>query len=323
MSVLALAGGVGGAKLAEGLAAILPPGTLTVAVNTGDDFEHLGLSISPDIDTVTYTLAGLNNQEQGWGLEGETWNFIKALERMGGETWFRLGDRDLATHIERTRRLKSETLSEITADFAHRLGIKQHIVPMSDDRVRTMVSTEEGNLPFQEYFVRRRCEPKLKQLTFSGVSTAQASPGFLQALNDPSLEAIIICPSNPFLSILPITVMQGVREAINAPRRCPIIAVTPIVGGQAIKGPAAKIMKELGLDPSPVAVARYYSHDLMNILDGFVIDQVDSDLVKEIKNVDVLVADTIMKNRADRHRLAREVLDFAKCVSPRPPWKFD
>jgi LPPG:FO 2-phospho-L-lactate transferase len=210
MSVLALAGGVGGAKLAEGLAAILPPGALTVAVNVGDDFEHLGLHISPDIDTVTYTLAGLNNQEQGWGLEGETWNFITALERLGGESWFRLGDRDIATHIERTRRLKTETLSAVTADFAARLGIRQKIVPVSDDPVRTMVKTDQGLLAFQDYFVRLRCAPRVEKLEFPNITTHEAERRpLLAALAAPDLEAIVICPSNPFLSILPILSIAG------------------------------------------------------------------------------------------------------------------
>jgi LPPG:FO 2-phospho-L-lactate transferase len=220
MSVLALAGGVGGAKLAEGLAAVLPPGELTVAVNVGDDFEHLGVRISPDIDTVTYTLSGLNNQEQGWGLAGETWQFMDALERLGGETWFRLGDRDMATHIERTRRLKAgETLSQITLDFARRLGIRQPIVPVSDDPVRTTVTTDRGVLAFQDYFVRLRCAPRVEKLEFAHAAEARISPGFAAALVATDLKAIIVCPSNPFLSIQPILSIGGVRDALER-RRC-------------------------------------------------------------------------------------------------------
>ena len=263
MSVLALAGGVGGAKLAEGLAAILPPGELIVAVNVGDDFEHLGLRISPDIDTVTYTLAGLSNKEQGWGLEGETWNFITALERLGGESWFRLGDRDIATHIERTRRLKRETLSAVTADFATRLGIKQAIVPVSDDPVRTMVVTDRGLLAFQDYFVRLRCGPRVERLEFPGIEDMRPSPGFAAALSAPELTAIIVCPSNPFLSILPILSVPGIRAALEQ-RRVPLIAVSPIVGGEAVKGPAAKIMDELGIKVSSIGVAGFYG----TLLDG-------------------------------------------------------
>ena len=315
--ILALAGGVGGAKLAEGLAAVLPDGALTVVVNTGDDFEHLGLHISPDIDTITYTLAGINNREQGWGIEGETWNFMSALERMGGETWFRLGDRDLATHVERTRRLKSETLSAITADFAKRLGIRQNIVPMTDDRMRTIVLTDEGRLTFQEYFVQRACKPKYDTLTFEGLGQAKASPGVLAALNSPDLEAIVICPSNPFLSILPIVGVRGIRELLDR-RRVPIVAVSPIVGGKAIKGPAAKMMREHGWKPSAVSVARYYFVNLRRIADGFVIDKADARLAGQIKGPETLVTDTIMRDRDDKIRLATEVLDFAKRVSPPP-----
>jgi LPPG:FO 2-phospho-L-lactate transferase len=312
MSVLALAGGVGGAKLAEGLAAILPPGELTVAVNVGDDFEHLGLHISPDIDTVTYTLAGLNNQEQGWGLEGETWNFITALERLGGESWFRLGDRDIATHIERTRRLKSETLSAVTADFAARLGIQQKIVPVSDDPVRTMVQTDQGLLAFQDYFVRLRCAPKVEKLKFPGIEAMKPSAGLLAALSAPDLEAIVICPSNPFLSILPILSIPGIRLALEG-RNAPLVAVSPIIGGAAVKGPAAKIMDELGWTVSSVGVAGFYG----TLLDGLMIDKVDAHLAPEIDGSEVLVGDTMMRNSEDRRRVAAEVLDFARGLTRR------
>jgi LPPG:FO 2-phospho-L-lactate transferase len=307
MSVLALAGGVGGAKLAEGLAAILPPGELTIAVNVGDDFEHLGLHISPDIDTVTYTLAGLNDKEQGWGLEGETWNFITALERLGGESWFRLGDRDIATHIERTRRLKSETLSAVTADFAARLGIRQKIVPVSDDPVRTMVRTDQGLLAFQDYFVRLRCAPRVEKLEFPGIEGMKPSAGLLAALSTPDLEAIIICPSNPFLSILPILSIPGIRVALEA-RNAPLVAVSPIIGGEAVKGPAAKIMNELGWTVSSVGVAGFYG----TLLDGLMIDKVDAHLAPEIDGSEVLVGDTMMRNSEDRRRVAAEVLAFAR-----------
>lgn len=310
MSILALAGGVGGAKLAEGLAAILPPGELTVAVNTGDDFEHLGLRISPDIDTVTYTLAGLNNQEQGWGLEGETWNFFGALERLGGETWFRLGDKDIATHIERTRRLKTETLSAVTADFAKRLGIEQHIVPVSDDPLRTMVATDQGLLAFQDYFVRLRCAPRVERLEFPGIEGMKPSAGFSAALSAPDLTAIVICPSNPFLSILPILSLPGVRDALER-RKVPVVAVSPIVGGQAVKGPAAKIMEELGVAVSSMGVAAFYG----KLLDGLMIDAVDAVLSSDIKGPGILVGDTMMRNSNDRRRVAMNVLAFAERLS--------
>jgi LPPG:FO 2-phospho-L-lactate transferase len=308
MSVLALAGGVGGAKLAEGLAAILPSGELTVAVNVGDDFEHLGVRISPDIDTVTYTLSGLNNHEQGWGLAGETWQFMDSLERLGGKTWFRLGDKDMATHIERTRRLKAgETLSDITLDFARRLGIKQPIVPVSDDPVRTMVTTDQGVLAFQDYFVRLRCAPRVERLEFAGAAEAKLSPAFAAALSAPDLQAIIVCPSNPFLSIQPILSIAGVREALE--RRCvPMVAVSPIIGGQAVKGPAAKIMDELGMAVSSAGVAAFYG----TLLDGLMIDTVDARLKDEIARPAIDVTDTMMRNADDRRRLAREALAFAE-----------
>jgi LPPG:FO 2-phospho-L-lactate transferase len=307
VSILALAGGVGGAKLAEGLAAILPPGELTVAVNVGDDFEHLGLHISPDIDTVTYTLAGLSNKAQGWGLEGETWNFITALERLGGESWFRLGDRDIATHIERTRRLKTETLSAVTADFAARLGIRQKIVPVSDDPVRTMVRTDQGLLAFQDYFVRLRCAPRVDGLEFPGIDGMKPSPGFLTALSAPDLTAIVVCPSNPFLSILPILSLPGIRAALKS-RKVPLVAVSPIVGGEAVKGPAAKIMEELGIAVSSIGVAGFYD----TLLDGLMIDTVDADLASKIDGPAVLVGDTMMRNSDDRRRVAADVLAFAQ-----------
>jgi LPPG:FO 2-phospho-L-lactate transferase len=308
MSILALAGGVGGAKLAEGLAAVLPPGELTVAVNVGDDFEHLGVHISPDIDTVTYTLSGLNNQEQGWGLAGETWQFMESLEQLGGETWFRLGDRDMATHIERTRRLKAgETLSDITLDFARRLGIKQPIVPVSDNPVRTMVTTDQGVLAFQDYFVRLRCAPRVERLEFAGAAKATLSSAFAAALSAPDLQAIVVCPSNPFLSIQPILSIAGVREALER-RRVPMIAVSPIIGGQAVKGPAAKIMEELGMMVSSAGIAGFYG----TLLDGLMIDTVDAHLKNEIAGPAIDVTDTMMRDADDRRRLAREALAFAE-----------
>ena len=308
MSVLALAGGVGGAKLAEGLAAVLPPGELTVAVNVGDDFEHLGVRISPDIDTVTYTLSGLNNQEQGWGLAGETWQFMDSLKRLGGEGWFNLGDKDMATHIERTRRLKAgETLSDITFDFARRLGIEQPIVPVSDDPVRTMVTTDQGVLAFQDYFVRLRCAPRVEKLDFAGAAEARISSAFAAALAAPELTAIIVCPSNPFLSIQPILSIAGVREALER-RLVPMIAVSPIIGGHAVKGPAAKIMEELGMTVSSAGVAAFYG----TLLDGLMIDTVDADLKDTIAGPAVDVTDTLMRNADDRRRLAREALAFAE-----------
>jgi len=310
--IIALSGGVGGAKLALGLTRVMPPEELLVVVNTGDDFEHLGLSISPDIDTVTYTLAGVANREVGWGRHDDTWSFMETTEVLGGETWFRLGDRDVALHVERTRRLgNGETLSAITADICRRLGIRSRVVPMSDDKVRTRLRTEEGWLDFQEYFVRRRCEPVVHELLFQGAGAARAHPDFLAALTDPSLQAIVICPSNPFISVEPILAIPGVRQAmIDSP--APIIAVSPIIAGQAVKGPTAKMMKELGLDPSAGTVAHRY-HDL---LDGYVIDHAD---MSEVVSIDarVTLAQTLMRTIEDREALARTVLDAAAVLRRR------
>jgi LPPG:FO 2-phospho-L-lactate transferase len=310
--IIALSGGVGGAKLALGLARVLPPEELLVVVNTGDDFEHLGLSISPDIDTVTYTLAGVANRELGWGRHDDTWSFMATMETLGGETWFRLGDRDVALHVERTRRLRAgETLSEVTADFCRRMGIRSRVVPMSDDPVRTRLRTGEGWLDFQEYFVHRRCEPVVHELLFQGAGAARAHPEFLAALADPSLQAIVICPSNPFISVEPILAIPGVRQAmVDSP--VPIIAVSPIIAGQAVKGPTAKMMKELGLDPSAGTVAHRY-HDL---LDGYVIDHAD---MSEVVSIDarVTLAQTLMRTMEDREALARTVLDAAAVLRRR------
>jgi LPPG:FO 2-phospho-L-lactate transferase len=314
--IIALSGGVGGAKLALGLSRVMPPEDLVVVVNTGDDFEHLGLSISPDIDTVTYTLAGVANRELGWGRHDETWSFMETLESLGGETWFRLGDRDIALHVERTRRLNAgETLSAVTADFCRRLGIRSHVVPMSDDPVRTRLRTDEGWLDFQEYFVHRRCEPVVHELLFQGAGAARAHPDFLSALKDPALQAIVICPSNPFISVEPILAIPGVRQAlIDSP--VPIIAVSPIIAGQAVKGPTAKMMQELGLDPSAGTVAHRY-HDL---LDGYVIDHAD---MSEVVSIDarVTLAQTLMRTMEDREALARTVLDAAAVLRRRKTQK--
>ena len=309
MKVAALAGGVGGAKLAHGLALVLPPDDLTVIVNTGDDFEHLGLSISPDLDTVMYTLAGLANPATGWGQTGESWNFLQALERLGGETWFRLGDRDLATHLERTRRLAAgSTLTEVTAALSAALVVRPRILPMTDGHLRTVVTTADGPLTFQEYFVHQQCRPRVTGFVFDTDDQAYPTSQVLAALEQ--AELIVICPSNPFVSIGPILALHGVREQLQ---HRPVLAVTPIVGGQAIKGPAAKMLSELGLEVSPVAVARYYE----GLLDGFVLDALDAGLADQVAHavagadLRVAVADTIMRTDSDRARLARDVLDFA------------
>ena len=303
--ILALAGGVGGAKLALGLAHTLPADALTVAVNTADDFEHLGLSICPDLDTVMYTLAGVANPETGWGRRDESWTVMEALGQIGGETWFRLGDKDLATHIERTRRLRGgESLSSVTRDLAARLGVKPAMVPMSDEPVRTMVTTDDGELAFQDWFVRLRCEPVVKSVRFAGADKARPHRALTEL---DGLSGIVVCPSNPFVSVAPILAVPGVRAALDK-AKAPRVAVTPIVGGQAIKGPAAKMLAELGHDVSALGVARYYK----DWVDGFVLDAQDAGLAREIETLGlkVRVADTMMRNDDDKRRLAAQVLDF-------------
>jgi LPPG:FO 2-phospho-L-lactate transferase len=307
--VLALSGGIGGAKLALGLSRVMAPSDLVVVANTGDDFEHLGLSISPDLDTLMYTLAGLDDPQRGWGRRDETWTFMAALERLGGETWFQLGDGDLATHIERTRRLRGESLSVITADLFRRLGIAVRVLPMSDDVVRTRLRTSEGWLDFQDYFVRRRCAPVVQEVTYDGTATARPHPDVLAALRDPRLRAVVICPSNPHLSIEPILAVPGLREAI-AHCNAPVVAVSPIIGGRAIKGPTAKMMAELGLPVSAAAVARRYE----GLLDGYVIDPEDRHAADGL-GIPVTVAHTLMVTLEDRERLAREVLAAADALA--------
>jgi LPPG:FO 2-phospho-L-lactate transferase len=313
--ILALAGGVGGAKLAQGLATQLKPKELLIVVNTGDDFMHLGLHISPDVDTVMYWLAGINDIERGWGLAGETWNFMGALERIGGPTWFKLGDRDLATHAERSRRLaQGGTLSEVTQHLCGQLGIKHGVAPMSDQSVRTIVHTAGGSLAFQDYFVRLNCEPAVTEIEFAGAEQASPSPAFAAALSDYEVDAIILCPSNPILSIDPILSLYGVRQRIQN-RRIPVVAVSPIVGGHAIKGPAAKIFRELGRNPSVRAVAEHYR----GLIDGLVIDTIDASFKCTIEalGIRVAVTNTVMRKATDRGRLAADVLNFvARLTEP-------
>ncbi|MBC7878571.1 MAG: 2-phospho-L-lactate transferase [Anaerolineales bacterium] len=301
--VVALAGGVGGAKLAHGLAQILAPEDLTVIVNTGDDFEHLGLYICPDLDTVCYTLAGLANPETGWGRVNESWNTITNIEKLGGPNWFRLGDQDIATHLERTRRLKEgQSLSQITKDFCKAWGIQHTILPMTDSPVRTIVDTDDGELAFQEYFVHRRCEPRVKGFRFDGVDAARSAPVSRAREAIESADAIVICPSNPWVSIDPIL---KVIQKINKP----VIAVSPIIGGKAVKGPAAKMYAELGIEPSALAVAEHYR----GLLSGFVLDSVDAELSIKI-SVKTLITDTLMNHLTDRTRLAMDVLHFIRSL---------
>jgi LPPG:FO 2-phospho-L-lactate transferase len=308
--VVALCGGIGGAKLALGLSHVVPGADLMLVANTGDDFEHLGLAISPDLDTIMYTLAGLDDPQRGWGRRNETWTFMAALEALGGETWFALGDGDLATHVERTRRLTAgEALSAITADFCRRLGIAARLVPMSDDVVRTRLRTEEGRLDFQDYFVRQRCAPRVLEVIYDGAAAARAHADVLAALGDPRLRAVVICPSNPFLSIEPILAVPDLREAI-ARTTAPVVAVSPIIGGRAVKGPTAKMMSELGLEVSAVAVARRYR----DLLDAYVLDRTDADAAGKL-GIPVTVTNTLMTTLADRENLARDVLASADALA--------
>ncbi|HEX9555463.1 MAG TPA: 2-phospho-L-lactate transferase CofD family protein, partial [Reyranella sp.] len=242
--VVALSGGVGGAKLALGLSRVLPAQELLIVANTGDDFEHLGLSISPDIDTLTYVLAGLDNPVTGWGRRDETWSFMETIGALGGADWFRLGDRDLALHVERTRRLKAgETLSQVTADLCRRLGIGTRVLPMSDDRVRTYVLTDDGAVTFQDYFTQLGCEPAVHGFQYAGADAARIPDELIEALHADDLEAVVICPANPYHVIRPILEIEGMKDLLRR-RRAPVIAVTPIIGGRALKGSAAKMMRE-------------------------------------------------------------------------------
>ena len=309
MSVVALSGGIGGAKLALGLQAVLPPGDLTVICNTGDDFEHLGLTICPDIDTVLYTLAGLSNRELGWGRAGETWTFMAALEALGGETWFRLGDGDLATHVERTRRLAAgEALTDITCAFARSLGLRTTVLPMCDAPVRTIVQTSEGQLPFQRYFVERQCAPAVTGFVFDGAGDATLTDAVAAALSAPGLDAIVICPSNPLISIDPILSVPGMRDALRT-ARAPVVAVSPIIAGKAVKGPTAKMMTELGVPPGSTAIAGHYG----DLLDGLVIDKADAAEAEAIC-VRCLATPTLMTTDDDKAELAGMVLAFAACL---------
>lgn len=309
--IVALAGGVGGAKLAVGLQAALPPGCLTVIVNTGDDFEHWGLRICPDLDTVLYNLAGLNNPEMGWGRQEEVWTVLGEMERYGGENWFRIGDRDLALHLRRTEWLRMGlSLTEVTDRLRRLLGIPSAILPMCNEPVRTLVHTDEGDLPFQHYFVRRRCEPALVDLSFVGAESASLSPEVRKALN--GADTIVFCPSNPYVSIDPILSVPGLRDFLRH-AKAPKIAVSPIVNGQALKGPASKMMRELGEMSSPLTVVDH----LGDVLDGFVIDNADGELADAVI-LPALVTNTIMTDLPSKERLAQDILAFAATLRPAP-----
>ena len=307
--VLLLSGGVGGARMARGLARALDdPARLAVAVNTADDFMHLGLAISPDLDTVLYTLAGVENAEQGWGRADETWSFLQAMEKLGGETWFRLGDKDLALHVFRTRALaEGRTLSAVMAEAARVFDVACEILPMTDDRVATVVETDAGTLTFQDYFVRRRCGPRVKGFRFIGADSARPLPRLMELLAEPDLRAVVIGPSNPFVSVAPILAVPGVSQAIQT-CAVPVVAVSPLVGGQAVKGPAAKMIAEMGGEPSVRWIAERYA----GLIDGLVVDEADRAAAEAIRGPRVRVAKTVMRDEADRATLAADVLAFAE-----------
>jgi LPPG:FO 2-phospho-L-lactate transferase len=305
MKIVALAGGVGGAKLAHGLAHRLRPDEFSVIVNTADDFTHLGLAISPDLDTVLYTLADLANPDTGWGRKDESWQALEIVEQLGGPKWFQLGDRDLGLHLDRTRRLgEGEKLSSITAEYASRFGVKHNLYPMSDDPVRTFVETDAGWLPFQEYFVKHGCRPAVRGFEFRGSKQASPAPGVIETIRQASL--VVFCPSNPWVSLDPILSLPQIASAVSTK---PVVGVSPIVAGQALRGPAANMYQQLGIEPSAVAVAEHFR----SYLTAFVIDQQDEDLGYQIRELglEVAVLDTIMRSVSDRERLAGEIIAYA------------
>ncbi len=306
-----LSGGVGGARFAWGLARFLPPEDLTIIVNVGDDFRHFGLYICPDLDIVCYTLADMEHPAQGWGLADETWNAMAMVERLQGPTWFRLGDGDLGTHLERTRRLdQGHTLSAITEDFCRAWGVSPRVLPVTNDPVRTVVLTREyGPLPFQEYFVKYRTQPTVRGFRFEGAEQAYPAPGVIPAIHEALV--VIIAPSNPWVSIDPILAVPGIREALAGK---PVVAVSPIIGGETVKGPAAKMYREMGIEPSALAVARHYR----DLLQGFVVDVRDAALAPVIQRelgIPVLITDTWMQPKPKRAQVARSVWEFAHALA--------
>jgi LPPG:FO 2-phospho-L-lactate transferase len=303
IKIVALAGGVGGAKLAEGLAQVLQPNNLTVIVNTGDDFWHLSLYVSPDIDTVCYTLAGISNPETGWGRINDTSYVLSELKKMGMPDWFKLGDADLAIQLVRNSYLKDGlSLSQITEKICKKLGVRVKVIPMSDDPIQTWVYTTEGDLEFQEYFVHRHCEPAVKGFRFEGSEKSSPAPGVLEAISQS--DAVILCPSNPWVSIDPILAIPKIKSALQTRK---VYAVSPIIGNKTVKGPAAKMFQELGIQASALAVAEHYK----GLIYSLVIDKIDRKLESDINALGIrtAVTDILMRDRADRKRLAQELID--------------
>lgn len=305
---IALSGGVGGAKLAYGLARVLPPEALTIVGNTGDDFVHMGLPISPDLDTLLYTLAGVNDPERGWGRADESWVLFDALQAIGAPGWFQLGDKDVAVHILRRAMLDDGlSLSAVTRALSERFGVAHPIVPMSDDRVQTIVETEDGDLAFQDYFVARRCQPRVSGFRFAGAETARFSPEFEAALVRDDLAGILLCPSNPFVSLGPILSLPGARARLSE-LAVPVVAVCPVVGGAALKGPTGKMMTELGLTVDPVSIVRLFG----DFLDGLVVDDVDTGFLDGIAALSVrgMACPTVMRTSVDKVAVARACVEF-------------
>lgn len=302
LNIVALAGGVGGAKLADGLAQILQPEQLTIIVNTADDFTYLGLRISPDLDTVCYTLAGMANPVTGWGRKNETWRVLETLQQMGMPVWFQIGDADLATHLMRNIRFSEGwSLSQITSEFCRLWGVQVKVLPISDDSIQTRVDTQAGVLEFQEYFVHQRCQPKVKGFYFEGAESSKPAAGVLEALEHS--DAVVLCPSNPWVSIDPILAVPNVKKVLGSKL---VIAVSPIIGGTAVKGPAAKMFSELGIQPSAQAVAQHYN----KLLHSIVIDNSDAGMAREINDLGIhtTVTNIVMNDKADRGRLAQEII---------------
>lgn len=310
--ILALSGGVGGAKLLHGLAELLPAEQLVAAVNTADDFEFWDLRICPDLDSNMYALAALNDQDRGWGMEDESWRTMVAMRRLGGETWFQMGDQDLATHLYRSMGLRGgKTLTEVTAAMCHHLGVSHRLLPMCEEPVATEVTTDQGVMEFQEYFVRERCQPVVKSLRFKGIAQARLNPAIEQWLQDDALAAVVICPSNPFLSVDPMLSVPGFRAALQR-SGVPIVAVAPIVAGNAVKGPLGKMMAELDIPASADQVVRYYQQHHDQLLSGYVLDEQDSHLADDIVHMGVAVTqtDTMMTDMAAKQRVASTVLEL-------------
>ena len=311
-NLIAISGGIGGAKLCYGLDQIMQPGQLRVIANTGDDFLYLGFYISPDIDTLIYTLAEVNNKETGWGREDETWKTHNVLGELGADNWFKLGDKDLALHLHRSKALRNgETLTSITQDIAERFKLKTVILPMSDHIIQTFVHTDKSSMPFQEYFVKESTNPKVREISFES-KHPETTKEVLEAINDPELSGFLIAPSNPYLSVDPILSIDTIKQTIMQSKK-PRVAVSPIIGGDSVKGPTAKIMEEMGLEVNVITIANHYQ----DLIDGLIIDNTDVEYVQAIESsgIKVKVSNILMNNNDDKTRLAEEAIEFLNELS--------